>query len=410
VKWLIATTYNWKAISGHGKYSKPNNPYARVYAWIIRALLAKWWEVKQVRTAEQRVNSMRHEQAISGEASVLHDKLVYLEPDLVFHDPNNFDLQNRTTAGNHFTDISARTFQRLIAQVNRDSHEAIFMATKWRVERVYSLNSSRWQDEISHKDVFAKVAPTIGVPTPITKVLPDLSKLQSPIKTWKLRRELTGSSRGEIIVKAVNSSGGRGIFPLKTNGDAVSILQDNWSKDTNYVAQPLLPLPADLPYSIRTVTWGGKVLGAALLMNPTSKVVSNSHHGGAVPFELGLPGDNPRTGGMSKLDQIWHSERRKFFDTATYCGIDLERRALPEEVYLLSEMISRHPSNTLLRGNDFMFDERWKPLAIESNSHPGPPWTGMWNVIDDDTASGERLEINIATRLIVQAILDQSKK
>ena len=73
---------------------------------------------------------MRGEQAIGTEALVLHDKLVSLEPDIVFHDPNNFDLQNRTTAWNQFTNMSEGTFQRHIAQVNRDSHEAIFMATR----------------------------------------------------------------------------------------------------------------------------------------------------------------------------------------------------------------------------------------------------------------------------------------
>lgn len=184
---------------------------------------------------------------------------------------------------------------------------------------------------------------------------------------------MTGSSRGEIIIKAVQSSGGRDIFPLKTNGDAINIYESNKDEDTNYVAQPLLSLPAGLPYSIRTVTWGGKVLGAALLMNPTSKIVSNSHHGGAIPFSLGLPGNNPHTDGMSELNQIWHSDRRKFFDTAEHCGIDLKKRVLPNEVYLLSEKISAYPSNALLQGNDFMFDQAGKPLAIESNFHPGPP-------------------------------------
>lgn len=404
MKWLIATTYNWKATAWDGKYSKANNPYANVYAWVIGTLLSKWWKVEQVRTAEQRVNNMRGEQAIGTEALVLHDKLVSLDPDIVFHDPNNFDLQNRTTAWNQFTNMSDGTFKRLIAQVNRDSHEAIFMATRWRVERVHSLNG-RWQDEISHKDAFSTVAPLIWVPTPKTKVLPDLSPLKREYSTWELRRELTGRRDGDIIIKAVQSSGWKDIFPLKNNGDAMGIFQDNKSKDTNYVAQPLIPLPAGIPYSIRTVTWGWTVLWAALLMNPTSKIVSNSHHGWAVPFDLALPDQKPRTDGIHELN----GDRKKYFDTAEHCGIDLSRRFLPDEVHLLSEMISKHPSNALLRGNDFMFDADWKPLAIESNFHPGPPWTAMWNVIDGNPASGEKLEVKIAIKLIVDAILEQRK-
>ena len=408
MKWLIATTYNWKATTWDWKYSKANNPYANVYAWVIGTLLSKWWKVEQVRTAEQRVNNMRGEQAIGTEALVLHDKLVSLEPDIVFHDPNNFDLQNRTTAWNQFTNMSEGTFQRHIAQVNRDSHEAIFMATRWRVERVHSLNG-RWQDEISHKDAFSRIAPTIGIPTPKTKILPDLSALKSAHKTGELRRELTGSPQGDIIVKAVESSGWRDIFPLKNNWDAVSIVQDNKGKATNFVAQQLLPLPADLPYSIRTVTWGWKVLGAVFLMNPTSKVVSNSHHWGAIPFDLALPWDSPRKDGINKLDSIWHSDRGRFFHTAEHCGIDLERRVLPDDVFLYSEMISAHPSNALLRGNDFMFDADWKPLAIESNFHPGPPWTWMWNDINGYSDSREKIEVKVAIKLIVDAILEQSK-
>lgn len=83
-----------------------------------------------MRTAQQRVDSMRSEQAISDEATVLYDRLVSLEPDIVFHDPENFNLQNRTTAENQFTNMSEQTFDRLISQVKADSHEAIFMATK----------------------------------------------------------------------------------------------------------------------------------------------------------------------------------------------------------------------------------------------------------------------------------------
>ncbi len=406
MRWLIATTYNWKATAWDGKYSKLKNPYAIVYTWIIWNLLSKWWKVEQVRTAQQRADNMWSEQAIGDEAIALHDRLVALDPDIVFHDPDNFDLENRTTAENQFTHMSASTFDRLIAQMTRDSHEAIFMATKWRVERVYSLND-RWPDEISHKDAFSIVAPTIGVPTPKTRVLKDLSPLRSPFKTSELRCALTGSSRGDIIVKAVLSSGWKDIFPLRNNWDAININQNNNAVNTNYVAQPLLPLPANLPYSIRTVTWGGRVLWATLLMNPTSKIVSNSHHGWAISFDLSLPGNSPRTDGMSKLDQIWHSDRGNFFATAEHCGINLERRVLPDDVFLYSEMISAHPSNALLRGNDFMFDAHWTPLAIESNYHPGPPWTWMWNDIEWSPASGEKLEIKIAIRLIVQAILNQ---
>ncbi len=394
-KGRVLTTHHWKAPVYKSDVITDNNPYGNVYRNLLEGLEERGWVIERAFNPNSLARVAGNERA---EDDFIHRQSAALPRDvgMVIHDPYTFYHQlwhairdsGRLPDGNlHIATRKAR------AKV----HEALYRAFGGRVERTWS-HTKAWDDETSSKDRFFRFADSVGIPVPDTILLGETD--ESWLNYETLSDYLTGSPDGKIVLKKIESSGGKDIYPITSQKDF-----DQFRKAAGdmrgYVAQRSLQLPTGHPYSIRVVTWGDRILGAALLVNMNHPYCSNSKQGG-LAFNLAVNGEKPRTG-RRKLEGLDFQEIDAVNGIFDWCGINIDRRVLPEDLDLYANFIGDNSTNSLLRGHDFMYDDHRKPVAIESNYHPGPPGTGMFSDITGEDGKDFDKEVEIASRLILEA-------
>ncbi len=395
---IIFTTWDWTKPQYTSKYwEKTTNPYGQVYSRVIQGLGRRGWKVQNI---FQHPRFKSKQLSLSEEKSLLQTllRIARNQPTFVFHDHLSFFHQNcqtREKNGKNGSSIQETSELECLLQ------EDLFWQFRGRVEFVHPTNKVSWDGEVCVKDQFYRIAQSLNIPVPETLVIKDTS---SPdVKYRHLARHLTGSDNGEIMLKAVESAGGEGVYKAGSQDD-LFYFNSQVGKHCCAVAQRKLPLPNQWPYSIRVVAWQDHVIGAALLVNPNHAYRSNARQGGSFTFDLALPGANPRRN-LQSLHGVKQSDRNTLFDIAKWCSIDLSERVIPEEIFYYTQLFGQYESNALLKGLDFMYDRGNKPLAIEANMHPGPPGTGMFSAINGEKGVAEEREIRLATTSILNAIL-----
>ncbi|MFC2143164.1 RimK family alpha-L-glutamate ligase [Candidatus Aenigmatarchaeota archaeon] len=399
---LVMTTWDWRSPVRKSPLYKKNstNPYGPVYTRVVSHLERDGWTVEPMFTHPDLVRLADspdyQKQFLEESVRATRER----QPGLVLHD--NYSAYHQLWFKNRdrYPGKGGRQLNEQTNGMSSEIRRQLFHGFRGNVERVFSMGNRAWDDEVSSKDRFYYAARRLGIPTPETIVLSDIDYRRLDYKT--LARSLTGSPRGRIILKLVNSSGGKGIYPVASRGEFAHFLKHEGDNAEFSVAQRDIDLPTPWPYSIRVVTWADKILGGILLINKEHPYCSNSHQG-ALAFDLALSGQNPRTD-TRVLDALGPGEEDIVRRTARYCDIDIEERVLPPEVEQTAIKIGRFGSNALLRGNDFMYDRDGTPLAIESNMHPGPPGTGMFADTKGVNTKDEKTEARFAAQMIYDAI------
>ena len=398
---IVATTYDWRNPVTKESGRNKSNPYGKVYRGVIGELASRGWEVLEVFNQENLASRLGSEES-QLELNWAFHALQRLDPNLVFHDPDSFYSQTWKVSeeANIFHEDAIKC--KRVTELRKTVQKKLYLNCKGRVERVFSPGGN-WDDETSSKDIFYNVATHLGVPVPKTVILPNANNFPIGTTYMGLSELLTGSPCGSIFLKAVQSSGGKDVYLIDSPKGFADFKTQAQDKKGNFVAQEAIPLPSNTPYSIRVVNWGGFVLGAALLINLENEYVSNAYQGGEVVLDLGLSQNDARVN-LDWMKELSEPQLGSICAITDHCGIDFDRRLLPEEVSSYSQVIGDHPSNALLRGNDFMYDEKGTPLAIESNYHPGPPGTGMFSGISGLPKQDAKTEIKMAIESIVAAI------
>lgn len=394
---LVITTLGWDHPVYNSKVQTKSNPYGKVYTGVIKGLIQNGWR-------HQPLAKMSTLLSISGSSNP-SDGLRELvaaaaknDPDLYMHD--NYSGYNHLWFGAKYTFSreNGRRWHAMVDDTLVSLREQLFNEFRGRIERVHSKGTNNWLGEISLKDQLFAFADNIGMPTPETMVF--RGDWQG-LTYGSLSKMLTGISDGDLMVKLIYSSGGKGVYSVSNSGDLAYFWAKENTRGDYAVVQRKLDSPNDLPYSIRVVSWGEIPIGSVLLINQNHKFCSNSHQGG-LAFDLAMPWQNPRTD-MAELDGLTDLEVKKIHEIGEWCGIDINSRSLPEELSVYSEIIGSHNGSMLLRGDDYMF-EHGKGMIIESNMHPGPPGSGMFGNIRGIKAK-KRAEIKLAIDDILEAIL-----
>jgi hypothetical protein len=71
-----------------------------------------------------------------------------------------------------------------------------------------------------------------------------------------------------------------------------------------------------------------------------------------------------------------------------------------EELVRLALKVSSLPSQSLLRGIDFVFDEEGKPYLIEAQTGSGNPWEGSYSLLQGRMPGTEVENIGVAAEVI----------
>ncbi|MBI2143000.1 hypothetical protein HYU20_01510 [Candidatus Woesearchaeota archaeon] len=423
---LVVTTYDHTAPVSKSDAFEGTNTYGRLYAKVLELLVKKGWTVKScpVWSLEDAGSNDLEEVRLAAEETAV--RISRMRPSFVFHEPEIFQHQLRHFLKARHPEGDEESTSRTSSLITSTFHSRLYERLKGRVERIGSpcISLSLSGQDIGDKGVFYEVAQRLGVPVPKTKVIPiiDDSSWDPEVLSqqltgadkdlafqyfwWRnygrLAQHLTGKPDGEIIIKLCQESGGKHVYLIRSQGDLEAFIQKERTDGNFAVAQERIALPSGWPYSIRVVTWQGKPVGAALLVNSSDGYRSNAKQGGFA-VDLALAGYKPRTDTLL-MSHLQPEEMGKLEDIAALCGIDLKARRLPSEVEELARLIGRYPSDALLRGHDFMYNMEGAPVALESNPHPGPPGTGMFSALAGMPKQSTKKEIAMGARLIAYAI------
>lgn len=258
------------------------------------------------------------------------------------------------------------------------------------------------EGEITIKDGFYRFCIAQGIPTPKTVLLRDFS--WQDISHEVIARMFGRYERALLIYKHIYGASGKDVFRVSKERQLLELMSERDFK--KFIVQERIPV-GPIPFSMRIVTFAGEIIGGALLANPSHHLCSNAHQGG-IAFDLALPEEEKGREFFPEKICKPYLGNPNFWNIFRQAGIDPFDRRIPNTIASYSRTMGMYPGNSLLRGTDFIFEEAGSSYALESNAHPGPPGTGMWQSITGKKLNGKSKidqEIEIASELIARAIL-----
>ncbi len=281
-----------------------------------------------------------------------------------------------------------------------DLEEEIADTVGKKIERIKLPDTG----DISLKNHFYRFCLNHNIPAPNTVLLEDipLRSLTHAAVTNLLQRH----RKSPLLYKWTYSSGGKEVFLVSNEGQLTQLFRDY---DLNtFIAQERIPV-GPIAFSMRVVTFGREIIGGILLFNPGHLFCSNAKQGG-IAFDLAPPQEKEGRLLSDKQYEIFirNSKLGRAFAQANVLPFD---RRIPPLAVKYAQLIGEHPARSLLRGTDFIFDEAGAIYALETNTHPGPPSSGMWLDLIGESfnpetgVSQQEQESQIAAELIAEACL-----
>lgn len=394
---LILTTYDHTSPIYKSDVVDGRSAYGLVYSKVLEGLKEEGWVIESVDVPSQvhEINNYLH---LAERLQEIVSQMEERNPNIVFHDPRSFKHQLWHMIADSNSGYSKDTIDLSTKVTSNCLEERIYSSFRGRIERVESgFSWKTLEGNTAKKGDFYAIAEQLGVPIPQTIFL---MSNDDPLWDYEaLAQSLNGSRKNGIIMKAYSGHGGEDVYMIKNQTEFDTFLRETRKESNYWIAQERIPLPNDVPYSIRVIMWGDTILSAALLCNPNDEYRSNAKKGG-IALDLGVPWSIARTSD-SKLPENF--DVQKLREIADVCGIDLEKRRLPTQAAELAKIIGGHPAAYLLKGIDLMYQDG-NPIALEVNPHPGPPGVGMYSSVFGLSKRKRSLEVGMATELIGRAI------